>query len=51
MKELEAGMVIAFEPGIFNPEVGPVRSEDVVAVTQTGCEVLTRMAYDDRLLE
>ena len=51
MKELKAGMVIAFEPGIFRPGVGPVRVEEMVLTTENGYELLTRMPYDDRLLE
>ena len=39
--KLEAGMVVAIEPGIYIPEVGGVRLEDVVLVTGSGCEVLT----------
>jgi Xaa-Pro aminopeptidase len=38
---LEAGMVLAIEPGIYAPGVGGVRLEDVVLVAQDGCEVLT----------
>jgi Xaa-Pro aminopeptidase len=50
-KELKAGMVIALEPGFFRTGVGPVRNEDVVLVTETGYEQLTRLSYDARLSE
>jgi len=39
---LEAGMVIALEPGVYVPGVGGARMEDVVLITPDGCEVLTR---------
>ena len=39
---LQPGMVIAIEPGIYLPNIGGVRLEDVVLVTQDGCEVLTQ---------
>jgi Xaa-Pro aminopeptidase len=38
---LEAGMVIAIEPGIYVPGVGGVRLEHALLVTPGGCEVLT----------
>jgi len=40
-RSLEAGMVIAIEPGIYVPDVGGVRLEHVVVVTPDGCDVLT----------
>ncbi len=38
---LEPGMVITIEPGVYIPGKWGVRIEDMVAVTETGCEVLT----------
>lgn len=44
---LQPGMVIALEPGAYIPEVGGIRLEDVMLVTEDGCEVLTHhLAHD-----
>jgi Xaa-Pro aminopeptidase len=40
-EELEPGMVITIEPGVYFPGKWGVRIEDMVAVSEGGCEVLT----------
>lgn len=46
---LQAGMVVTVEPGIYLPDRGGVRIEDVVVVREDGAEVLTGTPKD-RLL-
>jgi len=43
---LEENMIITIEPGIYLPQVGGVRLEDMVLVTPGGAEVLTRLRKD-----
>ena len=38
---LQPGMVVTMEPGIYVPGVGAARVEDMVVVTDSGCELLT----------
>jgi Xaa-Pro aminopeptidase len=43
---LVAGDVLALEPGIWSREIGEVRFEDLVLVTDNGCETLTQYPYE-----
>jgi Xaa-Pro aminopeptidase len=43
---LETGMVVSVEPGIYIPDWGGVRIEDLVAVSAAGCTILTASSKD-----
>ena len=45
-----AGMVFTIEPGIYIPELGGVRIEDMIEVTAEGCRQLTRLPKTLRTL-
>lgn len=43
---LRPGMVITIEPGVYFPGKWGIRIEDMVAVTESGCDVLTPTSKD-----
>jgi Xaa-Pro aminopeptidase len=45
-EEIVAGDVLAVEPGLYRRDFGGCRLEDLVHVTDDGCEVLTDYPYD-----
>jgi Xaa-Pro aminopeptidase len=49
--ELVPGDVISIEPGVYDPEVGGIRVEDLVVVTEDGCRNLTSFPKRFRLKE
>ena len=45
-EELVAGDVLAIEPGLWVHDLGEVRFEDLLLVTEDGCETLTQYPYE-----
>jgi Xaa-Pro aminopeptidase len=45
-EDLVAGDLITLEPGVYRKGFGGCRLEDLVLVTEEGCEVLTHFPYD-----
>ncbi len=48
-RDLQPGMVFTIEPGLYDPETNiGIRIEDVILVTDKGCEVLTTLVPSER---
>lgn len=49
-EELQPGMILTVEPGIYIPDWGGVRIEDIVVIREEGVEVLSRASKEPTLL-
>ena len=48
---LQSGEVVTVEPGVYREGLGGVRIEDLVVVTDTGCDILTESPKDISCLQ
>lgn len=48
--QLQAGMAVTIEPGVYLEGFGGIRIEDTVVVTATGCRILTPTSKDLRTI-
>ena len=49
--KLEPGMVFSAEPGIFKPGIAGCRIEETIVVTESGSKTLTKIDYDEILMQ
>jgi Xaa-Pro dipeptidase len=47
----EVGMIFSIEPGIYLPSGGGIRIEDLVLVTEDGCEVLNQYPKNSPIIK
>lgn len=50
-RAVQPGMCFSIEPGIYLPNIGGVRIEDLVLVTESGCEVLNHHPKDQPVVK
>ena len=48
---LQPGMVVTVEPGVYLSGWGGVRIEDLVVVTETGCQILSQTSKELHIIE